>query len=76
MVSITPATMLMSGAGGDAALVDVRSIGGLNAEVNRTLSRKICELLNASIGVPKNRVYLNFTDVDAQSWGWNGNTFG
>ena len=61
---------------GDAAFVDVRSVGGLTDDVNRKLSQKVCKLLNGSLGVPENRVYLNFTDVEAANWGWNGSTFG
>jgi hypothetical protein len=33
-------------------------------------------LLNDSLGIPPDRVYLNFTDVGAGHWGWNGSTFG
>lgn len=76
MVTATQAAMLMSAKPGDAAFVDVRSIGGLSDEVNRKLSQKVCKLLNDSIGVPENRVYLNFTDIEASNWGWNGSTFG
>ena len=42
----------------------------------RKLSQKVCKLLNDSLGVPEDRVYLNFTDVEASNWGWNGSTFG
>jgi phenylpyruvate tautomerase PptA (4-oxalocrotonate tautomerase family) len=59
-----------------AAFVDVRSIGGLTNDVNRTLSQKVCKLLKESHGVPEDRVYLNFTEVEASDWGWNGSTFG
>jgi phenylpyruvate tautomerase PptA (4-oxalocrotonate tautomerase family) len=76
MVSIGQAAMVMSGKPGDAAFVDVRSIGGLTDEVNRKLSQQICKLLNDSLGIPPDRTYLNFTDVEASSWGWNGSTFG
>ena len=76
MVTASQAAMLMSGNPGDAAFVDVRSIGGLTDDVNRKLSQKVCKLLNGSLGVPENRVYLNFTDVEAANWGWNGSTFG
>ncbi len=76
MVTASQSAMMMSGASGDAAFVDVRSIGGLSGEVNRKLSRKVCQLLNESLGIPPNRIYLNFTDVPASDWGWNGNTFG
>jgi phenylpyruvate tautomerase PptA (4-oxalocrotonate tautomerase family) len=76
MVSASQAAMQMSGNPGDAAFVDVRSIGGLTHDVNRKLSQKVCKLLNDSIGVPPNRIYLNFSDVEASHWGWNGSTFG
>ncbi len=52
------------------------SIGGLTGDVNRKLSQQICKLLNDSLGIAPDRVYLNFTDVEASNWGWNGSTFG
>jgi phenylpyruvate tautomerase len=76
MVVISPAAILMSGKPGDAAFVEVRSVGGLNNEVNRELARKIGGLLTESLGVPPERIYLNFTDVPGSHWGWNGNIFG
>ena len=76
MVTTSQAAILVSGNPGDAAFVDVRSIGGLTDDVNRKLSQKVCKLLNDSLGIPENRVYLNFTDVEAGNWGWNGSTFG
>jgi phenylpyruvate tautomerase len=76
MVTIGQASILMSGKPGDAAFVDVRSIGGLTSDVNRKLSQQVCKLLKESLGVPPDRVYLNFTDVKAGAWGWNGSTFG
>jgi phenylpyruvate tautomerase PptA (4-oxalocrotonate tautomerase family) len=76
MVTASQAAIQMSGSPGDAAFVDVRSIGGLTGEVNRKLSQKVCKLLNDTLGVPQNRIYLSFTEVEAKHWGWNGSTFG
>jgi phenylpyruvate tautomerase len=76
MVAINPAAMLMSGKPGDAAFADIRSIGGLSGDVTRLLAQKVCRLLNDSLGIQTDRVYLNYTDVKAANWGWNGNTFG
>jgi phenylpyruvate tautomerase PptA (4-oxalocrotonate tautomerase family) len=76
MVTIGPCDILMSGKPGEAAFVDVRSIGGLTDEVNKQLSKKVCALLKEALGVPENRTYLNFMDVDAVNWGWKGSTFG
>jgi phenylpyruvate tautomerase len=76
MVTISQAAMVISGKPGDAAFVDVRSIGGLNGDVNRRLSQQVCKLLNDSLGISPDRAYLNFADVAAGNWGWNGSTFG
>ena len=76
MITAGQAAMLMSGKPGDGAFVDLRSIGGLSNEVNRKLSQQVCQLLKDSLGISPDRVYMNFTDVDAGNWGWNGNTFG
>src|SRR5262245_36898475 len=76
MVTIGSAAILMSGKPGHAAFVDIRSIGGLSGDVNRKLSRDICELLKDALGIAPERVYLNFADLEAGSWGWNSATFG
>src|SRR5258708_14116806 len=69
MIGISQVSILMSGKPGDAAFVDVRSIGGLTGEVNRKLSEQVCALLNDSLGVPADRVYMNLTEVMASNWG-------
>jgi phenylpyruvate tautomerase PptA (4-oxalocrotonate tautomerase family) len=76
MVTVNPAAICMSGRPDEAAFVDVRSIGGLDGDVCRKLSETISRLLNEALGIPHDRVYLNFTDVDARHWGWNAKTFG
>jgi phenylpyruvate tautomerase len=76
MITVKQAAMLMAGKPGDAAFMDVRGIGGLSGDVNRRLSQKLCRLLNESLEVPQNRIYLNFTELEAGNWGWQGNTFG
>jgi len=76
MITISETAMLMSGAEGPTAYADVRSIGGLSGVVNRTLSERICALLQERLNIPPDRVYLGFTSVSAENWGWNGGTFG
>jgi len=76
MITLSQSAILMSGKTGDAAFVDIRGIGGLSGDVNRRLSQKVCGLLNESLGVSPDRIYLNFTEVEATTWGWKGNTFG
>lgn len=76
MVSAERADLLMSGAAGDAAYAEVRSIGGLDRGVNNTLTRKICDLLEDRLGIPSDRVYVTFQSVERDHWGWNKATFG
>ena len=76
MVALEEGPILMSGKEGPAAFADVRSIGGLNGKVNREISQNLCVLLNKTLGIPANRVYLNFADIAAGDWGSNGSTFG
>ena len=76
MVGLSQAAMRMGGKSGPAAFCDVRSIGGLGATVNAALSEKLCGLLEETLAVPADRVFLTFTEVAADRWGWNRGTFG
>jgi len=75
MITVSPAAIRMSGQDGAAAFAEIRSIGGLNEAVNRRLSQRVCKLLTESLGLAPDRVYLNFAEVKAANWGWNGGTF-
>jgi phenylpyruvate tautomerase PptA (4-oxalocrotonate tautomerase family) len=76
MVSSTKADLMMGGSEGNAAFVEVKSIGGLGHDVCEKLSAKICALLEATLQIPPARIYLNFTEVSASQWGFNGSLFG
>jgi phenylpyruvate tautomerase PptA (4-oxalocrotonate tautomerase family) len=76
MVTLDTAEIMMGGNPGAAAFVEVRGIGGLTPEINRQLAKKFCGLLQRSLDIPPEQIYLNFTDVAAVNWGWNGATFG
>ncbi len=75
MVSFEPASaMLFAGSAEPTAFLELRAIG---LPVNKAgeLSRLLCELIQAELGIPKERVFLTFSDVPANLWGWNGETF-
>lgn len=75
MVELTDNTaMIFAGTGDPAAMVELKSIG-LPSVLNRPLSRMISGLLNEQLGIEPSRVYVEFTDVNGSSWGWNGATF-
>ncbi len=61
---------------GASAFVEVRSIGGLNPEVNNALAAEICDCLEEELGIEPARVYINFFDIPRSNWAWKGKTFG
>jgi phenylpyruvate tautomerase len=70
------ATMLFGGATGPAAFVDVKVLGTFEPKTTDAASKGVCSLLTEAIGVPGNRIFLNFTEVSGPNWGTNGATFG
>jgi phenylpyruvate tautomerase len=69
-------TMIMSRAAGPCALVTVKAIGGLSKAVNQTFASKVSQVLQEELGIPPNRVYLTFEELEPSHWAWNGKTFG
>ncbi|MHA1110299.1 MAG: phenylpyruvate tautomerase MIF-related protein [Promethearchaeota archaeon] len=57
------------------ALVEVRSIGGLNLSVNDQLSKDISVIL-INYGFEPDMIDLNFKDVAPENWGKSTGTFG
>ncbi len=74
-VSIQHAAILFASGSGPAAFLELRSLGGLDANTNTVVSRKLCELLEREADVPPDRVFLNFVEVERADWGWNAKTF-
>ena len=53
--------------------VEIRSIGSLNPP---EMSSSIAEFCSRELGLGTERIYINFVDVNAAMWAWNGKTFG
>lgn len=68
--------MTMSGRDAPAALVSVKSIGGLSREVNQKLSAEICQMLQNELGIADDCIYLTFEELPRTHWGWKADTFG
>ncbi len=75
MVALEAGTA-MAFAGSDAPLayLELKSIG-LPSESTSDLSRELCALIESALGIPGERVYIEFTDAPRHLWGWNGGTF-
>jgi phenylpyruvate tautomerase len=75
MVRLEPASaMVFAGSAEPVAFLELRAIG-LPVKKTPGLSRALCELVKAELGIPGDRVFINFADVPANLWGWNSETF-
>ena len=75
MVQLEPsACMAFAGTSEPLAFVELRAIG-LPTNQTGELARGLCEFIRTEFGIPGNRVFINFVDVQANLWGWNGETF-
>ncbi len=68
------APMLFAGSYAPLAYLELKSIG-LAETQTADLSRVLCELIQAELGIAKNRVYVEFAAAPRRMWGWNGSTF-
>ena len=76
MAGLERSDMMMSGTPAPCAWVEIKSIGGLTPAVVGKLAAQITGLLEKHLQVARDRVYMNFADVPAKAWAWNGEPFG
>jgi phenylpyruvate tautomerase PptA (4-oxalocrotonate tautomerase family) len=76
MTSLHPGVaMTFGGEEGPACFAAVKNVGDLTEEATAAISRDLCGRLSAGLGVPSDRVYIEFTPAQGWLWGWNGETF-
>jgi phenylpyruvate tautomerase len=74
MVALDAGTpMLFGGTDAPLAYLELKSIG-LPARVE-PLARMLCDTIGERLGIPAERIYIEFTDAPAERWGWNSGTF-
>lgn len=56
--------------------VEIKSVGTMNANQTKSMSKDFCEQISEVLGIPKNRIYIEFADAKGSMWGWNSSTFG
>jgi phenylpyruvate tautomerase len=56
--------------------IEIKSIGTMKPDQTEGMSQDFCQQINQALGVPKNRIYIEFADGKGAMWGWNGTTFG
>ena len=75
MVALPPAIpMLFAGSDESLAYLELKSIG-LPQEATSSISSALCSLINISLGIAQERIYIEFANAERTMWGWNGRTF-
>ena len=75
MVAIEAGKQMMFGGNSKpTAFVQLKSIG-LPIDRCSEFSDRICKLLNDEFGIQPDRVFIDFTDLQRNMFGWNGKTF-
>ncbi|MDJ0515701.1 MAG: phenylpyruvate tautomerase MIF-related protein [Trichodesmium sp. MO_231.B1] len=59
-----------------ACYMEIKSIGTMNPNQTKAMSQDFCQEINQTLGVPKNQIYIEFSDAKGSMWGWNSSTFG
>jgi len=65
--------MFFDGEQSPSCFVDLKLIGSLKPSL---ISEELSIFISNQTGIPINRIYIFFEDVDASNWAWNGKTFG
>src|SRR5688572_17936073 len=76
MTCLVPRTrMTFGGTTAPACFAEIKNIGTLSPELTAKMSKDVCEVLAAALGVPANRIYIEFCEAKAHLWGFDGDTF-
>jgi phenylpyruvate tautomerase len=51
-------------------------VGTLSDEKVEQLSALLCDAIAKALGLPRDRIYIEFTNADGSLWGFDGGTFG
>ncbi len=69
----TKVPMTFAGTTEPCCYVEIKSIGSIDSS---KMTAAFCKLIEKATAIPSQRIYIGFEDVSANSWGWNGRTFG
>ncbi|QYO63453.1 phenylpyruvate tautomerase MIF-related protein [Leptolyngbya sp. 7M] len=68
--------MTFAGTTDPVCYIEIKSVGTMSPAQTTAMSQDFCQQVNAALGVPTNRTYIEFADAKGYMWGWNGGTFG
>ncbi|MDX2214711.1 MAG: phenylpyruvate tautomerase MIF-related protein [Oculatellaceae cyanobacterium bins.114] len=56
--------------------IEIKSVGTMSAAQTKAMSQDFSQIVAEGLGIPANRLYIEFADAKGMMWGWNGSTFG
>lgn len=56
--------------------IEIKSVGTMGSAQTKSMSQDFCQQIHQALGVPTNRIYIEFADAKGSMWGWNQSTFG
>ena len=65
--------MTFAGSDEPCCFIKLKSIGSLTPS---SMSKSLCELIESKTNIQANRIYIEFSDIKASDWGFNGSIFG
>ena len=65
--------MIFAGSDEPCCFIQLKSIGSIKPS---SMSKSLCDLIASKTNIKANRIYIEFIDVKAENWGFNGSTFG
>ncbi|MEM9772002.1 MAG: phenylpyruvate tautomerase MIF-related protein [Cyanobacteria bacterium P01_D01_bin.73] len=55
--------------------IEIKNIGTMTPDQTQSMSQAFCQHLESTLGIAKQRTYIEFADAERHLWGWNGRTF-
>lgn len=68
--------MTFGGTTDPVCYVEIKSVGTMGGDRTKAMSEDFCAAINQTLGVAKDRIYIEFADAKGSMWGWNSRTFG
>ena len=77
MVGLSPRLeMSFAGSREPACYAELKNVGRLSHDKVEQLSGLLCDAIAQALALPRDRIYIEFTNADGALWGFDGGTFG
>ncbi len=77
MVGLAPRMeMSFGGSREPACYAELKNVGTLSDDKVEQLSALLCDAIAKALALPRDRIYIEFTNADGALWGFDGGTFG